>query len=149
LPLRGYLNIDKRKLQNVDIVTDALNLPFEKESISELYSAHLVEHFPKEEFKSAVLPYWHSLIKKGGTLKLAFPDFETMAKKYIEGDYPFEKFRKVIFGAQDYDGDFHFNMFTKETISALLYDIGFEKVDIPVTGRINGECYEMVVVAKN
>lgn len=148
LPLEGYLNIDQRRLPNVDIVTDALNLPFDKESISELYSAHLIEHFPEEKFKRVILPYWYSLIKKGGFLKLAFPDFETMAKKYIKEDYPFEKFRKVIFGVQDYDGDYHFNMFTKETISTFLYEIGFKKVDIPVTGRRNGDCYEMMVNAQ-
>ena len=148
LPLRGYLNIDKRKLPNVDIVTDALNLPFEKESISELFSAHLIEHFPEEELKRLVLPYWYSLIKKGGILKLTFPDFDTMAKKYIEEDYPFGKFREVIFGAQDYDGDFHFNLFTKESISSLLYGIGFREVDVPVVGILNGDCYEMGVVAK-
>jgi predicted SAM-dependent methyltransferase len=147
LPLEGYLNIDKRRLPNVDIVTDALNLPFDKSSITELYSSHLAEHFPEEEFKRVVLPYWHSLIKNDGILKLTFPDFETMAQKYIEKDYPFEKFRKVIFGAQDYDGDYHFNMYTKETISTLLYDIGFKKVEIPVVGRLNGDCYEMAIVA--
>ena len=68
-----------------------------------------------------------------------------MIMKYSEGDYPYNNLREVIYGSQDYDGDFHFNMFTPESLEHLLVEVGFRDIKIPVRGRKNGECYEFEI----
>lgn len=147
IPVEGYLNIDKRGIPNVDIVAEAYNLPFENKSISEIYSSHLIEHFPMEEFRRVILPYWYNLLKFGGLFRAILPDWETMIKQYVKGDYPFENLRLVTFGAQDYNGNFHYNMFSMESLKEMLEDAGFKDIIFPVRGRVNGACYEMEVRA--
>jgi hypothetical protein len=41
-----YLNVDTRELPGIDIVADVRGLPFEPEELDEIYSAHVLEHFP-------------------------------------------------------------------------------------------------------
>lgn len=147
IPIEGYLNIDKRELPDVDIVASAGSLPFDEGSVSEIFSSHLVEHFPEEEFKRVILPHWYGLIKKQGIFRAVLPDWEEMIGQYVKGGYPFEKLRQVTFGVQDYDGDFHFNMFSRDGLKKMLEGAGFRDVSFPVVGRINGDCYEMEVRA--
>jgi hypothetical protein len=148
LPVEGYLNIDQRELPGVDVVAEATDLPFEPGSVSELYSAHLIEHFSQEELKRRVLPHWVELLKPGGTLRAVLPDWEEMITSYARGEYPFDDLREVTFGAQDYDGDFHLNMFSRDSLRQVLKEAGLKEISYPVTGRRNGKSLEMEVTAR-
>lgn len=142
-----YINVDKRELPGVDLVADVTAMPFEKFSLQELFSSHLIEHFTQEELRRYILPYWFSLLKPGGVFHAVLPDWEAMITGFAEGSFPFENLREVTFGSQEYDGDFHFNMFSQETLRTTLEAAGFREVSFPVTNRINGKCREMEVMA--
>jgi len=148
IPINKYINVDRRELPGVDMVASGESLPFEEESVDEIFSAHLIEHFPQEQLRRAVLPHWHKLLKAGGLLRAVVPDADTMMGKYIREDYSFDELREVTFGAQDYEGDFHYNMFSQDSLRQLLKDCGFSSVEFPVVGRRNGACYEMEVHAR-
>ena len=45
----GFIGIDIDPHSNADIISSALKLPFDDESIDEIHSSHLVEHFSLEE----------------------------------------------------------------------------------------------------
>jgi len=45
----GFIGVDFDKETNPDIVASALDLPFDDESVDEVFSAHLVEHFNPAE----------------------------------------------------------------------------------------------------
>lgn len=45
----GFIGVDLDKTTNPDIVSSALNLPFDDNSVDEVFSAHLVEHFDPQE----------------------------------------------------------------------------------------------------
>lgn len=47
----GFIGIDIDKDSDADIIASALNLPFDNNSVDEIYSSHLVEHFYPEEVK--------------------------------------------------------------------------------------------------
>lgn len=145
IPLEGYLNIDKRALPRVDIVTEADALPFEPGEVDEIFSAHFLEHFPEEELQRKLLPYWVSLLKPGGTFRAVVPDAEAMIRGYVEGTFPYSSLREVTFGGQDYDGDFHFNMFIPAQLETLLAEAGLVEPKWIVKGRKNGLCYEMEI----
>jgi predicted SAM-dependent methyltransferase len=147
VPIEDFINIDARELPGVDIVAEVTDLPFSDNSIAEIYSSHLVEHFPQEEFKRQVLPYWYRILKPGGVIRATLPDWEAMIAKFSRGSYPFDDLREVTFGAQDYEGDHHFNMFSQDSLSELLRTAGFMDVSFPVAGRVNGKSLEMEVVA--
>ncbi|WP_321920787.1 hypothetical protein [Burkholderia sp. BCC1998] len=148
IALDGYLNVDRRALPGVDIVSEVDELPFENGELTEIFSAHLLEHFPQEQMARELLPYWFGLLKPGGEFHAVVPDAQAMMKNYIDGDYPYTYLREVTFGGQDYDGDFHFNMFTPESMSGLLKEAGFVDISVIETGRRNGNCYEFEIVAK-
>lgn len=146
IPLEGYVNVDVRELPGVDVVAEATRLPFDPGTVSEVFCAHLLEHFPEEQLKREVLPYWRSLLREGGELRCVVPDAASMIERFSKGGMPFEDLREVTFGGQDYDGDFHYTMFSPESLKGILAEAGFGKVSLTATGRENGKCLEMEAV---
>jgi predicted SAM-dependent methyltransferase len=147
IALDGYLNIDMRELPGVDVVAPVESLPFEPGSLEEVFSAHLLEHFPVERMRRQLLPYWVGLLRGGGTFRAVVPDAEAMIRRYEAGEMPFEQFREVFFGGQEYEGDFHFNMFTEESLRELLEEAGLVDVVLEASDRANGQCYELQIAA--
>jgi predicted SAM-dependent methyltransferase len=145
--LDGYINVDRRALPGVDVVADIDHLPFDKAEVAEICSAHLLEHFPLEQLRRELLPYWVSLLRPGGKFRAIVPDGAAMARAFVAQEYDFENFRQVTFGGQDYDGDFHFNMFSTETMTKLLTEAGFRSVEVVAEDRENGGCKEFEIVA--
>ena len=47
-------------------------------TLRELRSSHLLEHFPQEELRRRLLPYWFSLLAPGGRFTAIVPDGEAM-----------------------------------------------------------------------
>ena len=145
VPREGYVNVDARKLDGVDVAADVRKLPFEPGTVEEIYSSHLVEHFPIEELRSVVLPHWRDLLRPGGRLVAVVPDAEAMVRETAEGRMPFDDFQRVMFGDQEYDGDFHFSTYTPDSLSALFAEAGFEAVEIVDRARRNGLAYEFEI----
>ncbi len=148
VPLDGYLNVDRRALPGVDIVSEINELPFGENELDEVFSAHLLEHFPQEQLRRELLPYFHKLLKEGGMFHAVVPDAQAMMREFSNGNYPYDDMREVLYGGQDYDGDFHFNMFMPDSLTGLLQEAGFKDVSVIEAGRRNGKSYEFEIVAK-
>ena len=146
-PWPNYINVDWRELPDVDVVGDARLLPFEPATIAELASSHLVEHFREHELRTRVLPYWKSLLTRGGRMRIICPNWQAMLQRLSDGRMTLPHFKQVTFGAQDYEGDDHFAMYTPETLQSLLLDSGFESIEMVTPERMNGLCPEMEMVA--
>lgn len=147
LPLEGYVNVDQRELPGVDVVADVGELPFEEEEVQEISSAHLLEHFPQELLRRRLLPVWRDLLKPGGIFRAVVPDGAAMLAGISAGNYSFSDFREVLFGTQEYDGDFHFNLFTPESLCGLLQEAGFADIRVEARERRNSKCFEFEVSA--
>jgi hypothetical protein len=147
LPMAGYINVDMRELPGVDVVADVGDLPFERASLREVFSSHLLEHFPQEKLVRRLLPYWFDLLVPGGEFRAIVPDGQAMLAALAAGNYAFEEFREVLFGAQDYAGDFHYNLLTPSSLTNLLEGAGFRNIQVKASGRRNGKCFEFEVTA--
>jgi len=147
IALSDHVNVDMRDLPGVDVIAEVDDLPFEPNSVDEIFSAHLLEHFPQEAMRQRLLPYWFGLLRPGGLFRAVTPDAAAMLAGAGGGTYGFEDFREVVFGAQDYVGDYHFNLFTPDSLGRLLEGAGFRDIQIPVAGRRNGKCFEFEVTA--
>ena len=146
-PLPDYLNVDERELDGVELIADVRGLPFKPGTLSEIYAAHVVEHFTEADLKSTVLPAWHSLLKPGAILCVVVPDAEGMIQAFSRGDYPFASLREVTYGGQDYPGNFHYTMFSRESLRTILREAGFTVGQYTALARPNGLCLEMEIKA--
>lgn len=145
VPLDGYVNVDMRELPGVDAVAEVASLPFEAGSVAEIHSAHLLEHFPLEHVRRVVLPHWRHVLRPGGVLRAVTPDAEAMLADFAAGEMSFDDLREVTYGLQEYDGDYHFNMFSRDALAGLLREAGFAEVEFVFQGRKNGKCRDMEI----
>jgi SAM-dependent methyltransferase len=85
--LPGYVNVDvaaSRAGREPDVVCDLHALsPFESESIDEILSVHVIEHFWRWEVE-AVLREWVRVLKPGGTMILECPNLISACTAFLE-----------------------------------------------------------------
>lgn len=146
-PVAGYANVDVRRLPGVDVVAPVDELPIEPGTVAEIYSAHLLEHFPEEYLRQTLLPYWVGLLRPGGLFRAVVPDLEAMARAYAGGELDFDVLRTVTYGGQEYEGDTHFNGFNVDRLTAILTGAGLTDVEVVAQGRPEGDCLELELLA--
>lgn len=146
--LDDYINIDHRAIKGVDLVADIQDLPIKPGTIEEILAAHVVEHFTELKMKD-ILNYWYSLLKKNGSMRIIVPDIGSMAKGFASGEIEWNRLRRVVLGGQDYNSDYHFNMFSKEYLVSFAQEaLPDAEVTLVAQGRPNGEALELEVVVK-
>ena len=74
----GYTRIDRK------LGREVYPLDFPDESVSVVRASHVLEHFSHREI-GAVVEDWVRVLKPGGMLRIAVPDFELIARTYLEG----------------------------------------------------------------
>lgn len=118
-PLPGFQNLDGGK-------GDFLYpLPYETGSVDEVRASHVLEHFPRAEIP-LILKEWVRVLKPGGALKIAVPNFQTIAEWYLAGKQaPIEGY---VMGGQVDSLDFHKALFDREQLYADLHDAGLRAI---------------------
>ena len=76
---------------------DIFNLPYEDESVSLIYSSHVIEYFDRDEIKT-LLTEWKRVLKQGGHLRLAVPDFTNMCALYSNGNVELKDILGPLYG---------------------------------------------------
>jgi len=147
LPLDGYLNVDLRKLPGVDIVANVDDLPFDSQSLSEIYSNHVLDRFTRERLCGKLLPYWRDLLCPGGTFRAIVPDTQATIAALGAGDLSFPDFRDAILGAQGSAEDFRYDLFSPESLTQILQDAGFKNIELVASGRRNEKGFEFEMCA--
>jgi SAM-dependent methyltransferase len=148
LPIDGFVNVDMRPLPGVDVVAAVDDLPVEPGSVAEIFSAHVLEHFPEMELSRRLLPYWVTLLRPGGTFRAVVPDLPSMIQQYVREEIDFESLRQVAYGGQEYEGDFHFTAFTTDRLTSMMSDAGLIHVEVLAEGRPNGDCLEFEIAGQ-
>lgn len=81
----GFIHVDIADYPHIDYKRDISDLSvFADESVDLIYCCHALEYFDKEEAQEKVLPEWYRVLKHGGILLLAVPDFEAIVKVYLK-----------------------------------------------------------------
>ena len=125
----GYVHIDLLRAPHVDIVGPVEKLPFSASSISLIYASHLLEHFGRYEYKQ-VLAEWFRVLKPGGVLRLAVPDFAACAAIYYESGLVdgLSGLVGLLVGGQRDDNDYHKMIFDEAFLRRDLLSTGFNEV---------------------
>ena len=119
-PIDGYKNLDGKAGDSI------YPLDYIDDSVDEIRASHVLEHFSHREVP-AVLAEWVRALKPGGVLKIAVPDFENLARRYLACEaLPFEAF---LMGGQVDDLDYHKSMFDTESLIDALKRAGLRDIE--------------------
>jgi len=123
----GFIHIDTRKFPHINYVTDVSKLNmFLDNTVDLIYASHILEHFEKYKIDK-VLKEWYRVLKIGGILRLAVPDFEKLIEIYKKyGDI--ELIMGPLHGGQTYKENFHYISFDLKYLRTKLESIGFKNV---------------------
>jgi SAM-dependent methyltransferase len=96
-------------------------LEFPDNHADEIRASHVLEHFPAAQVE-AVLREWVRVLKPGGTLKIAVPDFEAIAHSYTAGEDL--NVQGYVMGGQSDGLDFHKTLFDEKSLRAQFARLG-------------------------
>ena len=116
--LDGWIPIDHQH------GTEAFPLDFDDGSVDEIRASHILEHFSFTQTADVLLD-WCRVLKPGGLLRVAVPDFDVIAAAYT-GDNPDGiPVEQVILGAHHDKDDYHKAIFNRDKLTELLRGAGF------------------------
>lgn len=165
--LEGYWNIDFPEgehtvmMPRVDQYADVRTLTYPENSVDEVRSHHLFEHFSRAEALK-LLVRWRSWLKPGGLLVVETPDFTTSAQFFLASFSLKRKFQlaRHIFGSQEAGWAEHKDYWDKGKFSFVFKKLGFTRIKfhrywtglsrhaekIPKVGKALGRTPEMIRV---
>lgn len=125
----GWFHIDALDYPHIDHQGAVEKLDFiESDSVEIIYACHLLEHFGRHDFQDA-LTEWFRVLKPGGVLRLAVPDYAACAQLFVDGklDNGVKDILGLMMGGQKDKYDYHCMIFDEKFLTEILMEIGFSK----------------------
>jgi hypothetical protein len=125
----GFVNIDARELDSVDVVDDVrLLTKFNTNSVSLIYASHILEHITRLEYTN-VLSRWYELLEPEGVLRIAVPDIEKVVEHYNKYKN-LRSLRGFLWGGQSYGFNYHYCGWDFKTLEEDLISVGFKDIKL-------------------
>jgi predicted SAM-dependent methyltransferase len=124
----GWKHIDGATYEHIEDHDIFLkNIPANTSDV--IYSSHLLEYFDRIE-AITLLTYWNRVLKPGGNLFLGVPDFETIAKMYLNKEYELEAFLGPLYGRMDIGESkiYHRTVYDFKSLCRILAQCGFRVI---------------------
>lgn len=131
LNIPGMFNTDIDEWPGLDMVLDASKVPypFDDETWDEIVNSHMIEHIEHDK----ILPMfreWLRILKPGGKVFVDVPDLDEATRKYVAGDYSWDKLLELIYGLQDErEHQRHLWGYSPESLKNLFHAAGFSKIE--------------------
>lgn len=123
----GFVHVDVEDYPHIDFRMPVNQLTFAADnSVEVIYASHVLEHFGRHELDD-VLREWFRVLRKGGILRLAVPDFEAVVHRYQETGR-LEELIGLVCGGQRNQYDFHKMVFDEKLLGEKLRNAGFASV---------------------
>ena len=124
-----WINIDAQPFPHIHFVGSVEKLPMFPANYADLiYACHVLEHISYLQYLN-VLEEWRRVLKPGGILRIALPDFDKLIAIYqSEKDRNIELTLPPLMGAQDCEHGFHRGIFNERHLSNLFFTAGFREV---------------------
>src|SRR5262245_9877664 len=116
-PLNGWINIDAKDGHWVF----PLNVP--DAVADQVRASHILEHF-SHRLTSQVLKEWVRVLKPGGVLKVAVPDFDWIVRAYSNGRRADAMLEYYLFGGHVDTNDYHKALFNEDKLRTALTHAG-------------------------
>lgn len=117
----GYTTIDRKNGK------EAFPLDYADGTVDEIRASHILEHFGFKEVPE-VLTDWVRTLKPGGRLRLAVPDFDWIADRYLRSEQPSSLLFAYAMGGQSDADDFHKSAYDVATLRSLMERVGLRNI---------------------
>lgn len=127
--IQGFLNVDLVPHPNVDVVCNAIKLPYQDNEVDEIYSSHLIEHFHYHDGLKA-LKEWYRVLKFGGIMVIELPDFEAFCRNFLQlPEHEKPNYYVQVWGYPWEAGQAHQFGYTPQQMIWSLNQAGFTKIE--------------------
>lgn len=128
----GFINVEQADFPHVDYKTSIDKLDMFEDNYADLiYCSHAFEYFDRQQAIN-VLAEWRRILKPGGVLRLAVPDFEALLEVYQTYN-DLNKILGPLFGRMEISTPaeiiiYHKTVYDFESLKALLESAGFTDI---------------------
>lgn len=147
----GWLNLDVRSLDGIDLVIDLEkeSLPYPENSVEEVNMQDFLEHLSKHR-QEPFLRDLYRVMKPGAKVYIQIPDLGVAAKRYcgcLENPSPLQhrldgtQMASVLYGGQDYESNYHKWGYDTQSLVTILERVGFAVRYISSDGGCNLLCW--------
>jgi len=121
-----WVHIDKAQFPYV-VHNDVMYLPYPDNAVDLIYCSHGLQYFDREEVVN-VLREWYRVLKPGGILRLAVPDFRAIVRLYGDYNNNLEMFLGLLYGKMQMNDQviYHKTVYDSKSLNELLLSIGFK-----------------------
>ena len=127
---KGWVHIDTERYEHVDYY-NITQLHYENDTVDLIYASHVISYFSIIDVYYLLIE-WQRVLKNGGILRLAVPDFYQMARLYLNGNEPLSSFLGPLYGEMLSDGKmiYHKMVYDYESLHKLLEVCGFRNIKL-------------------
>lgn len=123
-----YINVDSIPFRHVHFLHDVTKLPMFGDDTADLvYGSHILEH-TSYKLLLDTLHEWKRVLKPGGVLRIAVPDFDKILAIYEAEKHNIAKIEGPLMGGQNYKYNFHYAVFNRDYLAGKLKEAGFALV---------------------
>ena len=124
---KEWIHIDGGDYPHLDY-QDITQLNFPNNSVDLIYSSHTIEYFDRDEVK-ILLNEWKRVIKPGGIIRLAVPDFTKLIQIYHDTK-DLNKILGPLFGKMKMGSSdiYHKTVYDFNSLKIILEELGFSNV---------------------
>ena len=122
-----FIHIDQEPWDHLDYQKNIDNLDiFENNSIDMIYTCHSFGYYDDDQALTA-LKEWYRVLKPGGVLRLATPDFEAISLAYLKF-MDLKLIKRLVTGYYQCKGEtmYHKSIYDELTLCGLFQDTGFK-----------------------
>ena len=127
----NWIHIDSGDYSHLDHLSITDLSQFDDGSIDLIYASHVVEYFDREEL-IPLLSEWRRVLKVGGVLRIAVPNFEKISKLYYEGKYSLDNFIGLLYGKMPMGTEtiYHKTVYDFVSLKNMLESVSYEGVKL-------------------
>jgi SAM-dependent methyltransferase len=122
------INVDERNLPCVDEVMDVRKLNFPDNYFDYILASDIIEHFPISKTQD-ILIEWKRVLKVGGIIEFRLPNLKDICKKYVDGINDTKLTSWLIYGGQDYSGNFHYVGFDRGWFKSIVEPLDLKEIE--------------------
>lgn len=126
---KDWVHIDGGDYEHLDYESITDLSQFKNNTVDLIYASHVLEYFDRQEAR-LLLSEWRRVLKDGGILRLAVPNFSQIANLYLNEKYPLDTFLGPIYGKMEMKNKiiYHKTIYDFDSIKLFLEDNCFKDV---------------------